>query len=80
VDSTLPWNLEGYPSEAPKWQRWREERLSLWQELSGTLPRSALAAVHAGCIGLEEVPDAAHRILKGEVAGRLVVNVGEAVS
>ena len=75
VDSTLPWDLDGYPTDAARWAEWREERLRLWALVAESLSPEALRLIHAGTIGLDEIAEHAPRILNGEVAGRLVVEL-----
>lgn len=75
VDQTMPWDVDGYPSDPARWQAWRDERKLLWDFVADNLPPEALRATHAGTIGLEEIIGVAPKILRGEVAGRLVVEV-----
>jgi len=75
VDSTMPWNLDGYPDEPERWRAWRKERLGLWEDLADSITPHALAAVSSGSIGLPQVPEYAQRILDGKVAGRLVIEI-----
>mmetsp|Transcript_69984 Transcript_69984/g.210242 ORF Transcript_69984/g.210242 Transcript_69984/m.210242 type:complete len:117 (+) Transcript_69984:239-589(+) len=74
-DSTMPWNLDGYPDEPERWRAWRKERLGLWEDLADSITPHALAAVSSGSIGLPQVPEYAQRILDGKVAGRLVIEI-----
>ena len=76
VDSTMPWNLAGYPQDAARWQRWRDERLDLWRTMAECVPAAAFAALNSQTIGLAQVADEAQRILDGKVAGRVVVDLG----
>ena len=75
VDSTLPWDLEGYPLERERWVEWQRERRTIWELLAESLSPQALALVTAETIGLEHVISYAPRILKGETVGRVVVDV-----
>ena len=75
VDSTQPWDLEGYPMERERWVEWQRERRIVWELLAESLSPQALALVTAETIGLEHVISYAPRILKGETAGRVVVDV-----
>ena len=75
VDSTLPWDWEGYPMERERWVEWQRERRIVWDLLAESLSPQALALVTAETIGLEHVISYAPRILKGETAGRVVVDV-----
>ena len=77
VDSTLPWNLAGYPKDEARWRGWQRERHELWQTMADCLTPEVIAAVHTDTIGLREVARHAERILKGEVAGRVVVDVNQ---
>jgi acrylyl-CoA reductase (NADPH) len=52
----------------------RERRLEAWKRLAAELPLHRLEALGTE-VGLEEVPRIAAEILKGEVRGRVVVNV-----
>jgi len=76
VDSTLPWDVEGYPPEAERWREWREERKDIWQSLGESLTADTLGLVHSATIGLAEVPNYAQQILKGSVAGRVLIDIG----
>lgn len=80
VDSTLPWDVEGYPRDVARWAEWRSERERLWALVGESLPLAALSAIHADTIGLEDAVAYAPRILKGEVAGRVVIDVGRGAS
>jgi acrylyl-CoA reductase (NADPH) len=50
-----------------------EARIAAWARIAGLLDLSAYAALVEE-IGLEQLPDAAARILRGEVNGRILVN------
>ena len=76
VDQTMPWDLEGYPKDPDRWQAWRDERKMLWAFVQDNLPPEALRLTHAATIGLEEVIAYSPRIIKGEIAGRVIVEVG----
>ena len=71
----MPWDVDGYPSDPARWQEWRDERKALWDFVAENLPPMALKATLAGVIGLDDLVEAAPKILKGQVAGRLVVEV-----
>ena len=73
VDSTLPWNIEGYPTDKARWLKYRQERLDIWEQLSELLPNSTIAKLHSDDIGLDQVVEYSQAILRGEVAGRVVV-------
>ena len=75
VDSTLPWNVAGYPRDEAVWQRNRLERLAIWERLASDLPLEKLRLIHSATVGLSEVGDLAEPILRGEVRGRVVVDV-----
>ena len=78
VDSTLPWNLEGYSAAREHWEAWRAERLDVWDELLSTLHLPTdldLLNAAAGEVGLTDLASVAPEILNGRVAGRLVVNL-----
>ena len=77
VDSTMPWNLSGYPKDEERWRGWQRERQELWQTMADCLSPEAIAAVHTDTIGLREVAGHAERILAGRVAGRVVVDVNQ---
>ena len=53
VDSTLPFNVEGYNPEENR--RWLEERQRIWKRLDTDLPRDKLHAINSNTIGLTEV-------------------------
>ena len=75
VDSTLPWNIAGYPKDAARWQEWREEREELWAIMAECLPAATLAAVHSETIGLAQVAERAPAIIKAQVAGRVLIDL-----
>jgi len=75
VDQTMPYDLEGYPDDPQRWDGWRAERQRMWALLSESLGDDAIGAVHAGTIGLAQLPEYAPKIIGGEVAGRLLVDV-----
>lgn len=75
VDSTLPWDVEGYDADPATWQRHRRERLAIWSRLERDLPPEALRLMHSGTVPLADVPEHAERLLAGEVRGRLVIRV-----
>jgi len=75
VDSTLPWDVEGYPADHQRWSEWRKERECLWALLAESMSAVALAEVLTGSVRLEEVIAKAPTILNGEVAGRVLVEV-----
>lgn len=77
VDQTMPWDIEGYPKDPERWEVWRQERKDLWEFVADNLPPQALKATLAGVIGLDDLVDVAPKILKGEVAGRLIVQVSK---
>ncbi len=52
-----------------------ERRREAWKRLENDLDRQKLAAITSE-IGLSEVPEAARRILEGQVRGRIVVKIG----
>jgi acrylyl-CoA reductase (NADPH) len=76
VDSTMPWNIAGYPADRERWECWQRERHALWEELEATITPEALQLVSSGTIALEEVYGYSDKILAGKVAGRLVVEIG----
>ena len=49
--------------------------MHMWRLLSECLSPEILEAVHAGTIELAEVPEYAPKIIDGQVAGRLLVEV-----
>ena len=51
------------------------KRNEAWKRLETDLDRQKLAAMTTE-IGLSELPDAAAKILEGEVRGRIVVKIG----
>jgi len=76
VDQTMPFDLDGYPKDPDRWAEWRVERQHMWRLLAEGLAPEALERVSAGPpIGLAEVVDYSPKIVKGEVAGRLLVEV-----
>ena len=76
VDQTLPWDVDGYPADRARWEAWRKEKLAMWEFCAEHLPPDALALTGGGTIGLDELNEYAPRIIKGEVAGRVVVDMG----
>lgn len=78
VDSTLPWNVPGYPLERERWEAYRCERLALWEQLAQLLPSDLLARLRTRTITLEEVLPTSREVLEGRVAGRVVVVPGGA--
>jgi acrylyl-CoA reductase (NADPH) len=75
VDSTLPHNVVGYPSDERTQTAFLEERLRTWRALASDLDSRTLGLMHEGTIGLTDVVAWSDRILNGEVRGRVVVNV-----
>ena len=37
MDSTMPWNLSGYPKDEERWRGWQRERHELWQTMAECL-------------------------------------------
>lgn len=72
VDSTLPFNVEGYAPEDN--HRWLAERHRLWKRLDSDLDRDKLHRINVHTIGLTEVEEWSHKILAGKVQGRVVVD------
>jgi acrylyl-CoA reductase (NADPH) len=54
----------------------RDERTSAWQRLARDLPKDRLDAM-TEIVGLAEVPALAARILRGDVRGRIVIDVAK---
>ena len=52
----------------------RDERIAAWNRLARDLPLDRLEAI-TQTVALEELPDLAPRILKGEIRGRIVVDI-----
>lgn len=77
VDSTLPWNVAGYDEEEgrPAWERHRQERLNIWENLGKALSPAALTTLHAGTAAFEDLPLWGRRLLAGSVWGRLTVRI-----
>jgi len=75
VDTTLPWDVEGYEREPEAWLAYREERLRLWERLAAELPAEALRRCVSRTVGLGEVPAAAEEVLAGKHVGRIVVEL-----
>mmetsp|Transcript_30048 Transcript_30048/g.82087 ORF Transcript_30048/g.82087 Transcript_30048/m.82087 type:complete len:372 (-) Transcript_30048:216-1331(-) len=73
VDSTLPWNIEGYPAERKRWEEYRAERQALWADLAQLISLSTLKQLRTDAIPLEQVVGMSREILAGRVAGRVVV-------
>jgi acrylyl-CoA reductase (NADPH) len=73
VDSTLPWNVDGYPAQRERWEAYRLERLTLWGQLAHLLSPATIARLRTAVIPLEEVVKTSRDILAGKVAGRVVV-------
>jgi acrylyl-CoA reductase (NADPH) len=55
--------------------RHRLERLRIWDALEESLSPEALDLIHTATVGLTDLPDQASAILKGNTAGRVVVDV-----
>lgn len=53
-----------------------ERREVAWKRLAETVDAAALEAIDGGTISLEELPEAAEKITRGEIRGRLVVQPG----
>lgn len=75
VDSTLPWNVEGFDTREAEWQRNRAERLAIWERLTRDLPAEKLRAIRCATVALEEVPAWGEKLLAGSVRGRVVVRI-----
>jgi acrylyl-CoA reductase (NADPH) len=73
VDSTLPYNVEGYPAEDN--EEWLAERMRIWARLDTDLDRGKLHLLSTNEIGLSEVREWSETILRGGVQGRIVVDV-----
>ena len=71
VDQTMPWDLEGYPTDPARWAAWREERQRMWPLVADSLSPEALKLIHAGTIGLDDLVGASEgqHVLPGEVIG-----------
>ena len=52
-----------------------EKRLQAWHRIAGDLPMDKLDSLTSE-VGLAEVKEYGDKILKGQVRGRLVINVG----
>ena len=52
-----------------------EERVTAWQRIAKDMPHDLLADM-TSVIGLDDLPEAGAQILKGQVKGRLVVEIG----
>jgi acrylyl-CoA reductase (NADPH) len=73
VDSTLPWNVDGYPAQRERWEAYRSERLSLWAQLAHLLSPATIVQLRTDVIPLEKVVQTSHSLLAGKIAGRVVV-------
>lgn len=73
VDSTLPYNVEGYPEEGN--ETWLDERRRIWARLEQDLDHEKLHLINQRTIGLSEVQEWSKIILAGGVQGRIVVDV-----
>ena len=73
MDSTLPYNVEGYPAEDN--EEWLAERMRIWARLDTDLDRGKLHLLSTNEIGLSEVREWSETILRGGVQGRIVVDV-----
>ena len=73
VDSTLPYNVEGYPEEDN--EKWLQERTRIWTRLENDLDPEKLHVISHRTIGLSEVREWSETILSGGVQGRVVVDV-----
>ena len=62
------------PADRARWEAWREERIGLWADLARTLDTAAIDRVRTATIGLAELPAYAPKILRGDVAGRVLVD------
>lgn len=75
VDQTLPYALDGYPNEPERQAEWRHEARRMWELLAESIRPGVLERVAAGTIRLDQVADHAPRIIDGQVAGRLLVDM-----
>lgn len=75
IDTTLPWDVDGYEEDPETWLRYREERLRLWARLATDLPAAALERATAKTVGLRDVPAVAEEVLAGKHKGRIVVEL-----
>mmetsp|Transcript_82761 Transcript_82761/g.210589 ORF Transcript_82761/g.210589 Transcript_82761/m.210589 type:complete len:407 (+) Transcript_82761:3-1223(+) len=75
VDSTLPWNVEGFDESPVAWERNRAERLRLWERLARDMPSEALKNMHSATTPLEDIPTWGDKLLAGNVHGRIVVRI-----
>jgi len=75
IDTTLPWDVDGYEEDPETWLKYREERLRLWERLASDLPAAALERCTTRTVSLEDVPAAAAEVLAGRHAGRIVVEL-----
>ena len=53
------------------------ERILMWRMLADLLDPKQLSKIDAGTIGLERLVEYAPKVIKGEVAGRLLVDVAK---
>jgi acrylyl-CoA reductase (NADPH) len=77
VDQTLPWGVEGYPSDPERWKEWRNEKVRMWDFVAEHLSDEALRLTGGGTIGLDDLVEYSPKIINGQVAGRVVVEVGK---
>uniref|UniRef100_A0A6U6QBK3 Enoyl reductase (ER) domain-containing protein n=1 Tax=Zooxanthella nutricula TaxID=1333877 RepID=A0A6U6QBK3_9DINO len=75
VDSTLPWNVEGFDDDPDTWLQHRRERLALWSRLERDMPLAALRKMHMATVPLEDAHTWAEELLAGRVKGRVVIAV-----
>ena len=52
-------------------------RDAAWSLLAGSLDDDFYAKVEGGVVGLDEIPEAAKRVLSGEMSGRILVDCGK---
>ena len=79
IDQTMPWDVDGYPQDPKRWKAWRQERIDIWNFLNEKLNKDKLhRLIHSNkTIGLNDLMDYSKRILKGQIAGRTLVDVNK---
>eukprot|EP00746_Dinoflagellata_sp_MGD_P061056 gnl/MRDRNA2_/MRDRNA2_258786_c0_seq1.p1 gnl/MRDRNA2_/MRDRNA2_258786_c0~~gnl/MRDRNA2_/MRDRNA2_258786_c0_seq1.p1 ORF type:complete len:204 (+),score=28.15 gnl/MRDRNA2_/MRDRNA2_258786_c0_seq1:58-612(+) len=75
IDTTLPWDVEGFDADPEVWKQYRLERLELWDRLAEDLPLEMLERCTSQTVGLQDVPSIAEDILAGRHVGRIVVEI-----
>merc|ERR1712048_555191 len=65
VDSTMPWNVEGFETDRASWEAYRRQRMLIWERLEADLTIEALKMMHSETTTLDGIPDSSERLLRG---------------